>query len=57
MDFYDDDIKRKWILDAGLKLASALSINKGHEDFEGPAELANYAQQIAGSLWDLSAHL
>lgn len=57
MDFYDDDIKRKWVLDAGLKLASALSINNGHEKFGGPRELADYAQRIAGALWDLSAHL
>jgi hypothetical protein len=54
MNFDDCDHRRKWILDASVKIASALSINGGIDRHESPKALASAAIEIAESLWDLS---
>ena len=54
MDYDDDNHRRKWILDASVRLASALTVNKGSDEFESAQALASYAAEIAGALFDLS---
>jgi len=54
MDFDDDSHRRKWVLDASVKIASALSINGGIDRHESPRALASIAVEVAESLWDLS---
>jgi len=54
MDFDDDSHRRKWVLDASVKIAGALSINGGLDRHESPRALASAAIEIAETLFALS---
>ena len=40
-----------WIANTAAKIVSAIVVNKGADDFDGPDELAFYCVELANSIW------